>query len=169
MDKFLEKISSYNLLNNLLPGVVYCFLIHKLCGVTLIANNIVESIFMYYFVGMVISRIGSIFIKPVLEKIKFVKIAEYSEYVNASRKDPKIDTLSETNNTYRTMISLCITIALTKIAVHICHYSDWFSNNYKWILVVLLLLIFILSYRKQTKYIKSRVDIVNKSENEKRK
>ena len=73
LDKFLEKISSYNLLNNLFPGAVFCFLAYKLCGVTLIANSIIESLFVYYFVGMVISRVGSIFIEPVLEKVKFVK------------------------------------------------------------------------------------------------
>ena len=166
LDKFLEKISSYNLLNNLSPGAVFCFLAYKLCGVTLIANSIIESLFVYYFVGMVISRVGSIFIEPVLEKVKFVKKSEYSDYINSSMKDPKIDILSETNNTYRTIVSLCIVVALTKIAVYLFHHFNWFANNYKWILIILLFVIFILSYRKQTKYIRNRVDIVKKREAE---
>ena len=166
MDNFLEKISSYNLLNNLFPGAVFCFLAYKLCGVILIANNIIENLFVYYFVGMVISRVGSIFIEPVLKKVKFIKRSEYSDYVNAVTKDPKIDILSETNNIYRTMVSLCIVVALTKIAVYLFHHFNWFANNYKWILIGLLFVIFILSYRKQTKYIRNRVDIVKKKEAE---
>lgn len=166
LDKFLEKISSYNLLNNLFPGAVLCFLTYKLCGITLVSDNIIESLFVYYFVGMVISRVGSIFIEPVLKKVKLIKKAEYTDYVNSSIKDPKIDILSETNNIYRTMILLCIIVALTKIAVYLFHNFNWFANNYKWILIGFLAVIFILSYRKQTKYVKDRVDIVKKREDE---
>lgn len=49
-------------------------------------NNIIESLFVYYFVEMVISREGSIFIEPVLEKVKFVKKLEYSDYKNFPMK-----------------------------------------------------------------------------------
>lgn len=166
LDKFIENLSSYNILNNLFPGAVFCFLSYKLCGVTLIANNIIENLFVYYFIGMVISRVGSIFIEPVLKKVKFVKISKYSDYVNAITKDPKIDILSETNNIYRTMVSLCIVVALTKIAVYLFHHFNWFANSYKWILIGLLFVIFILSYRKQTKYIRNRVNIVKRKEAE---
>lgn len=70
---------------------------------------------MWYFIGMVISRIGSIFVEDTLKKIKikgkpYLVFADYKQYTTASEANPFIATLSETNNTYRTTISLLICI-----------------------------------------------------------
>ena len=62
MESLLEKISSYNILNNLIPGAVFVFLGKLLDIISLPLDGIVESIFIYYFCGMIISRIGSLVI-----------------------------------------------------------------------------------------------------------
>ena len=56
MEKFIEKLSSYNLLNNMLPGVIFCYLIELLFNVNLIKDDVVSNIFIYYFCGMICSK-----------------------------------------------------------------------------------------------------------------
>ena len=47
MESLLEKISSYNILNNLIPGAVFVFLGKLLDIISLPLDGIVESIFIY--------------------------------------------------------------------------------------------------------------------------
>jgi hypothetical protein len=58
-------------------------------------ENIVVELFLYYFIGLVISRIGSLTIEPAMKKTKFVKFAPYKGFVNACAKDTKVELLSE--------------------------------------------------------------------------
>ena len=158
MDKILEKLSSYNILNNLLPGAVYCYLLELLCNVSLVNDGIIENIFVYYFVGVVIGRIGSVVIEPICKKIKFVSYASYRLYVEAEKKDKKIEPLLETNNTYRTMVALCIVLLLSMLAAFLYRNYEVFKTVWKYIAIGVLLVLFGASYRKQTKYIKERVE-----------
>ena len=73
------------------------------------------GLFLYYFIGLIISRIGSLILEPFLKLIKFVRFADYEDYVMASKSDPKIDLFSEQNNMYRTLCSLFIMLILFKI------------------------------------------------------
>lgn len=45
MEKFIEKLSTYNILNNILPGVVFSYLCNRLLGIQLVDNSIVENLF----------------------------------------------------------------------------------------------------------------------------
>ena len=164
MDKFIDKISSYNLLNNLLPGAVYIFLINILFGVNILENNLIENLFVYYFIGMVISRVGSVVIEPLCIRMRIVVYADYGDYLKASLKDNKIDILTETNNTYRTILSLCVMLMVSKIYLVLSKKILWFSSNSSFVIIVALLILFLLSYRKQTSYIKKRVLKVNERE-----
>ena len=162
-EKVLEKISSYNLFNNLLPGAVYCFLINKFFELNFYSGNIVENLFIYYFTGMVISRIGSLVVEPISKKIKLVIFVEYGEFLKASLKDDKIDILSETNNTYRTMLALSIALLITKLYIFISYKFEWISSGTPVVITVGLVLLFMFSYRKQTEYIRRRVKKINES------
>lgn len=164
MEKCIEKISAYNILNNILPGVVFCYLSKVLLGKELIEGSIVDSLFTYYFIGMVVSRIGSLIIEPICKKTRIVKYFNYNDYMIACRKDEKIQTLSETNNIYRTLLALCITLILFMLFVHLRKIWCWFSDVSNWIVISGLILIFALSYRKQTKYVYDRVDLVCKGD-----
>lgn len=68
----VEKISSYNLFNNLFPGILFCYLLKTMLGIVVVSNNWIENLVIYYFVGIVISRVGSIVIEPIMKKIKMV-------------------------------------------------------------------------------------------------
>jgi len=155
MKDLLDKISSYNLFNYLFPGVLFVVVIEKTTSYSLVQENIVIGVFFYYFIGLVISRIGSLVIEPVLIKSGFVKFAVYKDFVVSSKKDEKIGLLSEVNNMYRTLISLFIILLLIKpyeILEQIC------PDELQFVLISIMLLIFLLSYRKQIAYIKRRIE-----------
>ena len=157
MKELLDKLSSYNIFNYLLPGIVFVVLAGKLTHYSLIQADIVLGAFLYYFIGLVISRIGSLVIEPVLKKLSFVKFAEYKDFVAVSKDDPKLEILSESNNTYRTLTAMFLLLISLKIYEKA---SSYFPRVSKWnaeIVVVLLFFMFLFAYRKQTRYITQRI------------
>jgi len=122
-------------------------------------ENLIVDFFLYYFIGLVISRIGSLFVEPVLKKWSFLGFAEYSKFVAASKKDPKIDVLSETNNMYRTLCSMFVLLILVKLYEQTELSYPALQAWTIYIVAALLLVLFLYSYRKQTSYIKKRVEL----------
>lgn len=157
MKDLIGKLSSYNLLNLLLPGGVFVVLASKLTKYSLIQSDILTGLFFYYFIGLVVSRFGSLIIEPLLKRIEFLKFAAYENFLAASKNDEKLEVLSETNNTYRTLCSLFILLFVLKIYEVIeCKFN--FLEEYGAIIIVILLLaLFLASYRKQTAYITKRI------------
>lgn len=163
-----SKISSYNIFNNLLPGIIFCVTITKLTRFSMVVDGILEQLFIWYFCGIVISRIGSVLAEGLLKKIKikgtpYLNFADYKQYASAAEAKPFIATLSETNNTYRTIIALITSIGVVYLYDDLLY--DWFAQNFaagnKLILLlmgVLLILLFIKSYKKQTDYIRMQVE-----------
>ncbi|RMC93019.1 hypothetical protein D9O40_18245 [Clostridium autoethanogenum] len=164
MEKFIDRLSSYNVLNNMLPGAVFCYLLNILMNINILKNGIIEKLFIYYFVGMIISRIGSVIVEPVCKKIKLIEFAPYKEFIKACLKDDKIDILSETNNTYRTMLSVFFVLSLIKVYLLIISKITWLANYTSVFVMIFLVILFGYSYRKQTNYVKNRVKCVNESE-----
>lgn len=162
MKEILEKISSYNLFNYLLPGTVFVFVLSKISSYDLIQKDLLIGGFLYYFIGLIISRIGSVIIEPVLSKLSFIKFAEYSDFVTYSKVDTKIDVLSESNNMYRTIIALLLCLLLSKLFSWIIKVTGMTEIWSYIILILLLLILFLFSYRKQTNYITKRI-VANKN------
>jgi hypothetical protein len=157
MKDILDKLSSYNLFNYLLPGIIFVVLASKVTHYSFVQQDILIGAFLYYFIGLVISRFGSLVIEPLLKCLSFVKFADYKEFVFASKQDEKLELLSEVNNTYRTLCSLFILLLSLKLYEKI---EGRFPDLKDWdgiILVVLLLITFLFSYRKQTSYITKRI------------
>jgi hypothetical protein len=127
MNTLLEKLSSYNLLNNLLPGVVFCYVTTEITGYKLVQKNVLIGLFLYYTIGLIIGRIGSLFIEPILKH--FSPVSKYDDFVNASKIDKKIELLSETNNIYRTITSLIVALFITKGYNSLEIRCDVFSKN----------------------------------------
>ena len=90
MNEILNKISSYNIFNYLLPGTLFAAIGDALTSYRFIQDDIIIGLFLYYFLGLVISRVGSLFIEPILKKTKFVRFADYRRYVSASQADQKL-------------------------------------------------------------------------------
>lgn len=155
MSDFLDKLTSYNLFNYLVPGVVFCALADRFTGYELVYDDIVVGIFFYYFVGMVISRIGSVVVEPIVKW--FVEFAPYQEFVEASRADVKLEVLSETNNTYRTITALFLVLSLFVSAASALPSYPRLEATTPAILAVALLALFFVAYAKQSKYVVKRI------------
>jgi hypothetical protein len=89
MADLIDKISSYNLFNYLLPGVLFSVIASKLTHYTFLGYEIVVAAFLYYFIGLVVSRFGSLVIEPFFEFTGFVKFADYRTFIAASKQDPR--------------------------------------------------------------------------------
>lgn len=159
MKEILDKLSSYNLFNYLLPGVLFIVIASKVTRYDFIQDDIVIGAFLYYFIGMVISRFGSLAIEPLLKHFSFLQFTDYKDFVTASKKDEKIELLSEVNNTYRTLSSLFILLLLLKIYEAIESVVPFLQKSSAIILIILLIIMFLFSYRKQTSYITNRIKI----------
>ena len=157
MEDLIKKISSYNLFNYLFPGIVFVVLANTITPYNFAQDDILLAIFIYYFVGLSVSRFGSLVIEPLLKKTSFVKFVEYKKYLLAIKKDKDIEILSEINNVYRTISSVFILLVILKI-YSLLESKFLFLHEFGvYVLGILLLIMFLYSYKKQTKYIKDRV------------
>ncbi len=157
MKEIIDKISSYNFFNYLLPGILFVIFSKEITKYSFIQSDLVIGVFLYYFIGLIISRFGSLVIEPILKWIHFLEFADYKQFVSASKKNPKIEVLSETNNMYRTIASMLILLLLLKIYELVTTKIQWLSIWTPYILIVLLLIMFLCSHKKQTQYITKRV------------
>lgn len=163
MKELLEKISSYNLFNYLFPGIIFVVFLEKTTQYTLPDKDIFVSAFIYYFIGLIISRISSLIVEPIFKKFKFITFAPYKDYVLMSQKDKTIEILSEVNNMYRTLISVFLLLLSCKLYEQLSIKFAILQNNAIYILLFALLVLFIFSYRKQTAFITDRIN-ANKEE-----
>lgn len=158
MKDLVDKISSYNLFNYLFPGVIFVVLLKQYTHYSLIQDDLIIGFFVYYFTGMAISRIGSVLVEPLLKKIKFVKFVDYSKFIETSKKDPKIELHSETNNMYRTLTTMFLVLLLSKTYEALSTVFPVLEDWGTFILVFALLAMFLFAYRKQTNYVVKRVN-----------
>ena len=158
MDGILEKISSYNIFNYLFPGTLFAVIAEALTTYRLVQDDIIVGLFFYYFIGLVISRIGSLLLEPALKKAHFITFAEYPKFVEASKADPKIDVLSETNNMYRTLCALFILLLSVALFDKYAPRLPWLVVAGPYMVGVALFVMFLFSYRKQTAFIVKRVN-----------
>lgn len=153
----LGKISNYNILNNLIPGAILCVVFKYLVGYDFMSVGTLELIVIFYFVGMINSRVGSLILEPFLKKVKWVTFRDHHSFVEAEQKDKKINSLVEVNNMYRSIISVAFMALLVKLYYSVEQHWD-FGNVSEWVLLVAILVLFAFAYKKQTKYIVSRID-----------
>ncbi|MGN1113689.1 MAG: hypothetical protein ACI4RC_01030 [Oscillospiraceae bacterium] len=164
-EKMIEKVSSYNIFNFILPGAVFANISKELMNKNFLTNSWIENIIVCYFIGMILSRIGSLVIEPILKKCK-LKYAPYSDYIEASEDDPKIPMLLETNNMYRTFIATFISLIIYKGYLYIEQYFEKNNTIFNEIstlaFLIILTTIFIASFVKQTGFIRKRVEAYKK-------
>ncbi len=161
MKDILQKLSTYNIFNYLLPGIIFVILLRYFTSFNLVIEEVLIGAFLYYFIGMIISRIGSLIVEPLLIKIKLVKFSNYKKFIAASKNDDKIELFSEINNMYRTFLSMLIILLVIVIYESTPKFIE-LNNIIKSIIGLLsLIFLFLLSYRKQTEYINKRIDSQN--------
>ncbi|HFO4496343.1 TPA: phosphohistidine phosphatase, partial [Escherichia coli] len=150
MDGLWEKISSYNIFNNLFPGALFIYLLERMTKIVLSGDDLIKNVVLYYFVGLVIGRIGSIVLEPFLKLSRLIKFAPYKDYVSACGVDGKIETLQEIANMYRTIFSMSIILLAT-----LCVVGRFTGETYglSKITLAVFAILFVVSYIKQIRYI----------------
>lgn len=161
MNELLEKLSSYNIFNYLLPGIIFSYSTELLANIQLTQNQIVISAFLYYFYGLVISRIGAILVEPFLNILNPTKKHSYDLFLKASTKDPKIEILLEARNMYRTFCSLFLMLGLIYFFRSENIVVSSIANQYIPILITFLFCIFLISFYRQNQLLVDRVSIAN--------
>ena len=177
----LEKISSYNIFNNFFPGIIFCYIVKIFTNYELNTRNLWENLFVYYFWGLIIGRIGSLIIENLLLKIRIknkknktrendIERVPYDEYIKASEKYSFIKILNETNNMYRAMISVFACVLIIKIyeilSIYLVNLFGQIEILLEIILLITGMILFIMSYKKQTDYIRKRVKDYTKENKE---
>ncbi len=162
MDELIKRISSYNIFNYLLPGGIFIFLAKKMNISQFSFSSIIEEVVGIYFIGLIISRIGSLIIEPFFKKIKFLTFIDYKKFIKASNTDLKIEILSEVNNMYRTLVSTLSIIILYLAYKKIKSCLSLSAPYEEQLIIIITFVILIFSYRKQTAYIYKRVEAQNK-------
>lgn len=155
----IDKLSQYNFLTNILPGTVLCIVLGQVVGYNILFTHdwYVQGI-LFYFVGMVNNRFGSIVVEPLCKNTGLVSFVPYRDFVKAEKEDAKITTLSMENNVFRSYISVCLLSVIAWGYKLLEGAIPFFLDVRTILLLIALLVLFCLSYRKQTKYVKQRVE-----------
>lgn len=151
-------MSQYNILNYFLPGSLLCIVLKYLVGYNLLVGNEMENILICYFTGLFISRVGSLFVEPVLKNIGLLRFADYKDFIAAEANDRKVTALSETNNAFRSYVAVFLVALIARV---IKMTGVDFANmkvDMPLVVISVLLLLAIFSYKKQTDYVRNRVN-----------
>ncbi len=158
MKEIIEKLSSYNIFNNLLPGILFSILAKATTNYDFIQTDVFLGSFLYYFIGLIISRFGSLVIENVLIKIKFVRYADYKKFLLAQKNDENINILLESNNMFRTLSSMGILLLILYLYDYLSFRFEISTTITYILLTISIVILFLYSFRKQTDYIRKRVE-----------
>lgn len=163
METILERLSSYNIFNNIIPGAVFCFFCKEYLKFDISGEGSIYNVCLFYFWGLLMSRIGSLLIESFSKTVRFVKYSSYPDYLFASNKNESIKMHLEVNNMFRSVaaVFLCLSI-LEMIAffnksltIHIDLSFDF--NQALMLFFSLAFIVMMFAYRKQTSYIVKKV------------
>ncbi|CCZ60026.1 hypothetical protein [Hungatella hathewayi] len=166
MGNFVEKLDSYEIMINLLPGAFFGMALRFLCGLELPVANIGEEIVVYYFMGFIINRLGSLIIKPLLLKCNFIREVDYNEYVKAEKINEKVRTLAEICNYYRSILTASLILLIIKVFSNFKGNAGCLLTNWKFCFLLGCITLFLFSYKKQMKFVCRRVEVLNEVKGE---
>lgn len=165
MIDIIKKLDSYQIMTNFLPGAFFGMILRYFFELPIPMENIVEEILVYYFIGFVINRIGSLIVKPILMTIKFIKETPYANYLKAVKADVKLDILSETNNYFRSVLTCFLLLPIVRLMQVLIENVRWIEKSWKGGAIVFLIVLFMFAYRKQTNIVKERAELINEQQN----
>ena len=170
LERIIERFSSYEVLNNIIPGAVYTIFTEKLTSFNIQTGNVWSDIILCYFIGLVIGRVGSLVVDRYLKWRKKLHAESHSEYVKAEQKDKLVRELSAINNMYRTFTAVALCLIFT-VGFSLFWEEIQGCDCSKPVVIIIgfiiLMIVFGKSYIKQTDYVASRVRTINNMSKEK--
>jgi uncharacterized membrane protein YbhN (UPF0104 family) len=160
ISKISEKISRYEILNNLIPGTALCFILSYI-GYPILDYSTGVCIMICYLVGLINSRFSSLVIEWLCRKTKLIEWRDYSLYNSAKKERPFVGALQENANVYRAFVSVFFVSLIAYGIQKLILYCTFLQDYGLWILLSLMFLLFLLSYRKQVnEYVVKNIDEV---------
>ena len=151
--KLLEKLSHYEIMNYLIPGSAFCFIL-KAMGYGILDYGFVANVMICYIAGLVNSRVSSVIFEDLLKKWNFVEWRDHDLYFKAKKMRPYIGTMSESANMYRAFVAVAFNALVAYGFKYLMQVWPFAKNNWLLFLLVALLVLFLFAYRKQTnKYV----------------
>jgi hypothetical protein len=169
MDKILDKIGTYQIFANLLPGAFFCLVLRYALGIQLFTTeNIAEDILIYYFVGFFIGRIGSLLGK-LLKTVRFIKRDNYDNFYKAEEADKKIITMQDMSNFIRSLLACILLLFISFILNKFPIDWTWVSSNWAWFAFPAVVALLLYAYKRQDNFICKRINIATKKQEKAKK
>lgn len=147
----LESLTNYHLINHLIPGSLLTWMLIDY-GFIKKPNEFYILLSLSYFIGVVINRLSSVVVESVLVKFNIIEKHNYYCYVKAVKEDKKLDILSEVCNMYRIYLTLSILMLI------INKFKKKLLNLFFNSILILLIVVFYLSFKKQINFINIRIN-----------
>ena len=88
----------------------------------------------------------------------FIKFSPYKDFLSACKIDEKIEVLSEANNTYRTLVAMFAAL-LVLLGLDLLVVSTFLEKRTVIVVsIAALMILFAFAYRKQTSFIRERIE-----------
>ena len=91
MNELLNKLSEYHFVQSLVPGMIFTYCSKMFYEINFLTDKPIYDFCVILIIGIIISRIGSIIVEPLLKKIKILNFCNYSDYIKASQNDSTIE------------------------------------------------------------------------------
>lgn len=158
MKEALEKLDTYQILTNLFPGFFFGLGLRYLFNFQLATSGAITDIVVFYFMGLIVGRFGSVVVEPCLEKLHLIRRSPYSAFLKAEKCDAKISSLLTACNYFRSLLAGVLLFPVIWLLKLLALQWQWFGSHWKVVLVFSLILLLFASYRKQIGFIRARVE-----------
>jgi NADH:ubiquinone oxidoreductase subunit 2 (subunit N) len=159
----IDKLSSYNLFNYLLPGFIFVFILKLTTGFfDWMEYNITVLIFIY-FTGLVISRIGSLIIEGILIALDKIKKIDTGELFEAMKDNLRIEIIYEAMNMYRTFSATFFVLMFFTMTDMILRAPAWDRRTIYLLLELALFILFLFAFKKQREKVQDCLKFLRKS------
>ncbi len=145
----IDKLSSYNIFNYLFPGFVFVIILKESSSYIHSPEFTVQSIVVIYFIGLVLSRIGSLIIEGLLLQLRLIKPIDTQTYIEKIKDNTRLEILFEAMNMYRTLSSMSLILSLMTFADILSKMSHPITSLIYCYLEFLLFILFTFAFCKQ--------------------
>lgn len=157
MESILQNISEYRLLNNLIPGGFFVGVLAWAAGWASSEVNFIFIIAISYVAGVILSRLGSLVVEPVAEKVFKVEFVSHEDYCRAEKLYPRLLVMNSENGIFRTFVAVSACLLLGAPIIGLFGMGDGRALSLLVIASAISVVVFMLAYIKQTSYIVGRV------------
>lgn len=159
MESLLQKLANYHLLNYLIPGYVFLWLVGRLLRQDFFPPDPLQIAAVSYVVGVLLSTLSRSFTERMLQAIRVKEQTTYDEFVLAETRDPKLTAMNEAGD----MFAALATAILFAMIFHVVALTLPGLLEHPVAIVMLMavaLAILVIAYRRRMATISRRVRVL---------